>query len=254
MQIDGFTVVAQIINFLVLLALLRAVAYRPILAAVDRREAGISARLRAADAEHEAAVAEAGRHREAQGRLAAERQEILRTAEREAEDRRRELTAEAHAEVDRLRAEWLAALERERAVFLEDLRAAVSDELRELVARSLRQLSDVDLEERLIEVFLQRVRQLDDQDRTAFARAIDEANGRVIVRTSFGLADAARARIDPALRDCFGGGVDVHYEAEPEIALGIEVAAGDRKIGWSVRNYLDELQERTAGLLEAQAK
>ncbi len=46
MQINWFTVVAQIINFLVLVWLMKKYLYKPILDAVDEREKKIAAELK----------------------------------------------------------------------------------------------------------------------------------------------------------------------------------------------------------------
>ena len=45
MPIDWFTVIAQAINFLILVWLLKRFLYKPILTAIDEREKGIAAQL-----------------------------------------------------------------------------------------------------------------------------------------------------------------------------------------------------------------
>ena len=60
MPIDWFTVVAQAINFLILVWLLKRFLYKPILHAIDEREKGIAAQL----AEAEAKKAEAQKERD----------------------------------------------------------------------------------------------------------------------------------------------------------------------------------------------
>ncbi len=50
MPIDWFTVAAQVINFLILVWLLKRFLYKPILAAIDEREKGIAAQLASAEA------------------------------------------------------------------------------------------------------------------------------------------------------------------------------------------------------------
>ena len=42
MQVDVFTLIAQIVNFLILVYLLKRFLYRPVLDAMDRREADIA--------------------------------------------------------------------------------------------------------------------------------------------------------------------------------------------------------------------
>ena len=60
MPIDWFTVVAQAINFLILVWLLKRFLYKPILHAIDEREKGIAAQL----AQAEAKKAEAQKERD----------------------------------------------------------------------------------------------------------------------------------------------------------------------------------------------
>ena len=50
MQIDWFTVVAQIVNFLILVWLLKKFLYGPIIRAMDDRERRIASRLEEANA------------------------------------------------------------------------------------------------------------------------------------------------------------------------------------------------------------
>ncbi len=62
MSIDWVTVLAQLANFLLLVALLRRFLYRPILDGIARREAEIARRMAAADiARDEARAAERSR-------------------------------------------------------------------------------------------------------------------------------------------------------------------------------------------------
>ncbi len=49
MKIDWFTLIAQVINFLILVWLLRRFLYKPILKAVDEREKKIASQLKDAE-------------------------------------------------------------------------------------------------------------------------------------------------------------------------------------------------------------
>ena len=58
MLIDWFTVVAQILNFLVLVWLLKRFLYKPVLDAIDAREKGIATKLADAEAKEAEALKE----------------------------------------------------------------------------------------------------------------------------------------------------------------------------------------------------
>ena len=84
MLIDWFTVIMQIINFLILLFLLHRFLYQPILKTIDKRQDQMQARWDAAAAEQEKARAEAAKHRQAQRELDDQREQILADAHAEA--------------------------------------------------------------------------------------------------------------------------------------------------------------------------
>ena len=63
MLIDWFTVGAQVVNFLILVWLLRRFLYKPVLAAIDAREKKVAAKIGNASAQEAQAQAERGRWR-----------------------------------------------------------------------------------------------------------------------------------------------------------------------------------------------
>ncbi len=83
MQIDYFTIVAQIINFLVLVFLLRHFLYRPVIKAMDEREQKMVSRLKDAEQKREEAEAEAESFRQMKQELEDKRQEMLTKAAEE---------------------------------------------------------------------------------------------------------------------------------------------------------------------------
>ena len=100
MLIDWFTVVAQIVNFLVLVALLKHFLYGRLIEAIDDRENRIARRL-----------AEAGeKNKEAERRV-----EEMRAQAAEQERQRAEMLAQAQHEADDRRNEMIQTSTRDRA-------------------------------------------------------------------------------------------------------------------------------------------
>lgn len=254
MRIDWFTFVAQIFNFVLLVYLLKRFLYRPVLDAIDRREEGVRARLEEARLKEESAAEEEARFRALQEELEGTRLEVLQAAEDEAEARRQELTAEVRDEVRTLREAWHASLRRQQEAFLEQLRRRMSRELFGLVERVLDDLSGADLGGRLLQVFLDRLPDADDAERDALIDAVDEAGGTARLRSSFPLSEEQRERVRDGIVSWLGRDVDVSWDEDPELTLGIELQAGDRKIAWSVDDYLDTLESETTLLLEAETR
>ena len=95
MQIDYFTTIAQIINFLILVYLLRRFLYRPILKSMDEREQKIISRLKEAEQKKKDAEQEVESYRKMLQELSDKRQDMNAKAAKEAQilqdrfDRRR---------------------------------------------------------------------------------------------------------------------------------------------------------------------
>jgi len=125
--VDFFKLGFQIVNFLILLWLLRRFAYKPVLGMIDERRRRITKGLEDAEAaerdrqlaqaEREAAVAEARQ----------EAQAMIARAGKIAEDSRAEIMAGARAEADKLIARAREEINGEKEKAMAELRAQVAE-------------------------------------------------------------------------------------------------------------------------------
>jgi len=259
-NIDWFTFGAQIVNFLILLALLRHFLYGPILEAMDQREAAIATRLDAARAKQEEAEQEADAYRSMQDELDRQRAETLSQAEQKAAERRQQLIHEARTEVDQMEQAWREALARERDSFLDALSARAAEEIIAVARRALNDLANARLEEQAVELFLERLRALEgaaQQDVTAALRSTDDA---ALVRSAFGLSEHQLSQVRRALADQVetadhpGAALTIAAETDPSLGFGVELRIGDRKVAWTLDSYLSHLLDRVRDRLDAEMK
>jgi len=248
--IDWFTVAAQVINFLVLVALLKHFLYRPILAAMDAREARIAAQVADAENKQKSAEAERAAILSAQQALETRRRELLAQADKEAAAHRQELTQKLRQEIEELRAGWLKSLSQERDLFFQDVRRRLIQQVAAVSRRALHDLAGMDLEQRLLEVFLERVKDMDSPTRAEFVEAVQEAQGQVTITSGFALPSEVGARLLQALETVGGQMLKPQFGTGPETFFGIEVKAGGCKIAWSLENYLQDLEETLAAAFD----
>ena len=100
MPIDWFTVVAQAINFLILVWLLKRFLYKPILHAIDEREKGIATQLAEAEAKKAEAQKERDDFQHKNEAFDQERAALLKKATDEANAERQRLLDEARKDAD----------------------------------------------------------------------------------------------------------------------------------------------------------
>jgi F-type H+-transporting ATPase subunit b len=237
MLIDPVTVIAQIVNFLILMALLKHFLYDRVLNAMDAREERIRSRLESAKEREQTAEKTLADYREQQRELEETRETELEKARQAAEERRNELIDQAREEVDRKRDQWRRALREDRAALLRDLRNTAGERVFAVCRKVLADLADADLQDQTVRRFLERLE----------TKALDAAEGEVHVRAGFDLRADHRDRLAEAL------GVsadDLEVTTDADLILGVEARIGDRKVAWSAEDYLSELAAAVRERLE----
>jgi F-type H+-transporting ATPase subunit b len=251
MLIDWFTVVAQVINFVILVWLLRRFLYGPITRAMAERQRGIDEQLAEAARVREEARSEGERLRGEHERFAASRDELTRQLRDEVDQTRRAQLARVRAEIDELQARWRAAVLEERDGFLLELRERTGERIVDAVRQALRDLASTSLETQVIARFVGQLGDLDDQQRRILVEAGDANGHRLHVRTAFEVPDPLRQQLTAEIAHRVGPGYDVRFEVVPSLLGGVELRAGGQALAWTFEEYLDQLE---AALGEALAK
>jgi F-type H+-transporting ATPase subunit b len=253
MLIDWFTVVAQAINFLILVWLLQRFLYKPVLAAIDAREAKIAATLMDAAAnKKEAEATRDGYHGE---REAFERQrgELLGKATEEANAERQRLLDAARKDSETLRLKLSDAVADERAKLNREIMIRTQEEVFAMARRALLDLAGTTLEERMTEVFIRRLGEMPSEQK-ALLNPLARKNGAAAqLRSAFELTAAMRASLEAAVRQCLGADTQLDFQILPSLVCGIDLSVQGQKIAWSVADYLGLLARDVAVLLEPKA-
>jgi F-type H+-transporting ATPase subunit b len=252
--IDPFTVVAQAVNFLVLVWLLRRVLYGPITRAMTARESRIREEVQAARRLRDEAQAEGERYRQQLADFEAGRAARLAEARAELDGWRHAHTQTVRTEVEAMRQRWQQAVEQERQAFLRELRHRAGREVLAAVRRALRDLADADLDARMVVRFLAQVNALSEAQRHELAEAARADGGQLRVRTASALSDADRVRLTQALPEALGDGLTVDFDVTPEVLGGVEVRAGGLKIAWTFDDYVGAIEDAVGDAFGAESR
>ena len=250
MLIDWFTVIAQAINFLVLVYLLKRFLYGPIVRAMDGREKKIALRLEEAEKKKEQADLEVEDYRKKNKEFDDHREEMFSQIKEEVEVRRKDLINEARNQVNADRKMWYEAIQREKEVFLQDLGRRVGEETCSISRRVLKEMADVDLEDHIINVFIKRLRSLNDDEINALKESIRQLPQEISVRSAFEIPQKMAGEIKEALQNQAAGHIDVQFENIPDLICGIELKFQGNRISWNVADYLETLEESLLTALE----
>lgn len=254
MPIDWFTVIAQVINFLILVWLLKRFLYKPILHAIDEREKGIATQLAQAEAKKAEAQQERDDFQHKNEAFDKERAALLKKAADEADGERQRLLDEARKDADALRAKRQDALRNEQRNLSQDIIRWTQKEVFAITRKTLADLANTSLEERMGEVFVGRLRGMTGAAKEQLAAALRTSHCSVLVRSAFDLPPAQRSAIESAVKETFDARTQLQFQTAPELVSGIELSASGQKVAWSIADYLATLEKSASELLHEQAK
>ena len=254
MQIDWLTVIAQIVNFLVLVWLLQRFLYRPITRAMARREERIESLMAEARATREAAEAEARDVRGEQKALDMRRDEMLSEARDEAAALRAKLEKDIHEEIEAKRGTWHAHLQDEREEFTAQLRHRAGHQVIDIVGRVLRDYAGSDIAGQVAGTFGEQLATLDEDARDKLRRAAERAEVPARVESSIALPPGARSRITRAIHDCVASDIKVEYHEDADLLLGVRLTIGEQTVEWSAARFLHRLESTLDEVIEGSGR
>ncbi|MEZ5573893.1 MAG: hypothetical protein R3E64_18045 [Halioglobus sp.] len=250
MLIDWFTVGAQALNFVILVWLLKRFLYKPILDAIDAREQKIAAQL----ADAQAKKAEAKQEREEFQRkindLDQRRAQLLKQASDDASTEGRRMLDAARQAADNLSARRQETLRNDANNLNQAIERKTRQEVFAIARKALTDLAGASLEQRISEVFIERLRALTGEDREGLGKALKAARTPTLVRSGFDLSQEQRDAIHTAVNETFSADIPLRFEVAPDLVCGIELATEGQKLSWSVDQYLRSLEQAVAELLK----
>jgi F-type H+-transporting ATPase subunit b len=252
MLIDWFTVGAQLLNFLILVWLLKRFLYKPILDAIDARERRIAAELADAAAKQAAADKQLDEFRSKSKALDDQRSAILGKATDEARTERERLLAQARKEADGLRVQQQSALRDDQVKLGSEMTRLAQQEVFAIARKALTDLAAASLEERMGEVFTRRLREMDGKAKESLATALKSLSEPALVRSAFEMAAKERSAIQNAVNETFSADIPIRFETAPGIVCGIELTANGQKLAWDIAEYLAALGRTLQSRLDAQ--
>ena len=149
MEIDLFTFIAQIVNFIILIALLRKFLFGPVVRAMDAREKRIADETAAALKKNAEATELAEKSRALLLQQEQGYEQALAAGRAEADAEKQKLIEEARKAAETAGQAWLAAVEAGKKDFLDGLRRRSGEFSCRLAEKALKDLADENLVTRI---------------------------------------------------------------------------------------------------------
>ena len=237
MSIDWVTVLAQIVNFLLLVWLLKRFLYQPVLRGIDEREAEIARRLREADqAKEQARQAELDFLQQA-GQFLAGREQELASAIAAGEEQKEKILQQGRQQLEQEQQQWRQYLQQERSDFIRQLELQAAHTLAELLRDALNELAGLQLEQAILQQMPQRVQEVLPELGAAIGQ-----NRQARITTHAPLTDDSREDFVRAM-DRLLPGMGWEFVVDEVQSPGLYLEIGGTQLEWTLDSYVDGLQQ-----------
>jgi len=238
MLIDWFTVFAQLVNFLVLMWLLRRFLYRPVLNAIAAREKGLQAERDAAGQARKQAEIEARQLADARAEFERQRQQLLEDAMADARAERQRWLDAARRELLAMQAQSRQSIAAEYQRLQQDLVQKTIGEVYAVTDKLVRDLANAQLENLMAEQLLAR---LPDAGQVV----LPDGEAWTIVST-FALSDQVREKLAAGIHRHWPASGVVQFQQLADLLCGLELRVGGYRLAWNAADYLQALQQQIA--------
>jgi F-type H+-transporting ATPase subunit b len=241
MSIDAFTFVAQIVNFVTLVWLLKRFLFAPILAAINARETRITELT--AKAEADIRDAELSKHNilERESELDAEIRAKRETALAETSSLLQKAKFEAQKELASLRVEAAQERAAEEQQYRDELLRLIQDEVFAITQNTLNDLANANIHSAIHEKFLAKILSLSEPEIKNITTTSPFSKQPAVVQSAVPLTETEKARCREALNKTLMCGDKTEFHVVPEIVAGVRVDFNGYRLGWSVSDHMASL-------------
>ena len=234
----GF-LIFQVLNFLVLIVLMYAFAYQPILKMLDDRKKKIAQGLEDARVAAEARANAEKEAREIIAKAQAEANQKVREATDRAEVAAKEVMAEAEADAAKAREAALAdaALERDRV--LADVRGQIAALAMAAAQRLIGDALDEQRQRALIQDFFSGVR----SGKVVVLEGESLSGSSAEITSALPLTPEEQEAVKKDILSKVGAQATVSFRVDPTILGGLVVRVGDKVLDGSVSGQLESLRQ-----------
>jgi len=242
MQINWFTVIAQVVNFLILVWLLRRFLYKPILDAIDQRENKINSQLNEAEAKQAEAIKAKEEFIHKNNLFDQQKEERMNSVVYEVKETKSKLLEEARSEANILRKKLEATYKAMQESAHGEIAQMTQQEVFDIARKTLADLSTVSLEEQATLVFISKLKDLNTKEREQFIEAFNTDDPSILVQSTFGLSDQMQSNIKAALNEILGIETTIQFQISPNLISGIELSTSGYKVAWSIAEYINSME------------
>ena len=254
MGIDWVTFFAQIVNLIVLVLLLKKFLYKPILNAVDKRQAEILNRVNGAKKAELEAMAQLKEYEQKLLDFEMEKKSLFLDAKKNADSFKEKQLADISKEMTQQREKLQINLDKEKEILSSEIRNLIVQDFSLMANKIMTELSAQSPLDQTLVLFNKKIDSLSEQQSEKIKQILKKQN-IITVFSSNTLNQKQQDKLTEKIQKTFSltKKHQVIFNQEPALILGFEMHIGDLGMEWNLKNYLDTFQnnlnDKLSGLI-----
>jgi F-type H+-transporting ATPase subunit b len=245
-ELNWSTFILEVINFLVLLWLLKRFLYRPVLGVIAKRRESIAQQVEDARVLHREAGELKARFENRLSDWDQERQRALASLNREIEAERGRRLAAVDREIAAAEEKHRVLVKRQEAEAARQLEERAMEAAAGFAAKLLRVASGPELEQRLVQLVIEQFAALSDDERESLRHGLGNGERTTVVASAYPLDAAQRETLRGTLSGLAPECAECRFEEDANLLAGLRITVGSWRLGLN-------LQDELAGFVRAGA-
>jgi len=240
MQINWFEIVAQIINFVILLFILQKLFYKPIIKAMEERQARIKEEVDKASIKMQEADAIISEYEEKLADFKKNEHTMLDQAKKEANTEKETLLESYRNQANEKRMTYWNEMEQEKEMLSAELKRTLGTNAVKIAAHILLMLDKQDIADSLFDSFVAKIVSLTPE---YMREVVSSAEEDLILNSSEEMPDDKKRILENALVKKLGGFRSLTYKVDESLVIGYELKFETFTVATNIKKYLEESEK-----------
>lgn len=246
MNISWFEIIAQMINFFILLFLLQKLLYKPVIQVMDDRQQRLRNNQKKSEENMKKANELIETYNNNLAELEKEKGRQLEMAKQQAQEKKEELLASYKEEAEQKRSDYIKEVEEEQQRFTHELGAVLGHNAVKIAGHILGSFSEEKLSEKVFDSFIKKVEEIDEDTLKEDMESKDE---RIILISSEELSEQQKETLEKVLKAKVGTYKEIAYEIDEALVQGYELKLETVTVHTNVRKYLEEAEKNVQEII-----
>lgn len=239
MEFDWSTFILEIINFLILIWILKYFLYKPVLKIIEQRKAGIQKELDNAQTMRNESLLLQQQYENRLQEWRQEKQQLRHKMHEEIAAERERLVQELHRSLEQEQKKSEVISQRQLKESLKISKKRALDYGARFTAALLSRIASAELESRLFDILLEDLAALPPEQLETLRTTVLEQEQAISITSGYELTQDNRKKLENTLYYLFETGLNYDYQTDPQLVAGLRIVIGP----WILHaNLQDELQ------------